>query len=194
MWLDSPSPYAPSMPLFGFGRRKEPEPRTEPETPLPEPDDPREVYAGLRDMVLGLDPRQIGVEPTRELPRVWGIVVDWGTDSGTATFVALADRTASMYTSGGGGVIGAGEHEPVRVAAQRLLEVAEWSVDELPPVRAAGPPDVARVTYWVLTYDGIRTTSHASGPPDGPHWLVDLGDAFQDFVSAIRRSSESAGR
>lgn len=110
------------MPLFGFGRRKDPKPAIEPE---PEASDPQEVYAGLRGMVLGLDPKKVGVEPTRELPRVWGIVVDWGMDSGSATFVALADGTASMYTSSGGGVIGAGEHEPVQAAAQRLLDVAE---------------------------------------------------------------------
>ncbi len=175
------------MPLFGFGRPKSP--KVEKSTPT----SPGGAYEGLREMVLGLDAREAGAVPSAELPRVWGVIVDWGVGGGIGTFVALADGTSSLYTSGGGGVIGGGGHERVRSANRGLLLAAEAAHDRLAEVEVAGPPDPARVTYWVRTYDGLRTASHPSGPPGEP-WLVPLGDAFQELVSAIRIVEEQRGR
>jgi hypothetical protein len=50
--------------------------------------------------------------------------MDWSMDNGTATLVAYDDGTTSLYTSTGGGVIGAGSHGEVRDAAE-AFEIAE---------------------------------------------------------------------
>lgn len=154
-----------------------------------EPKPPRldRTYAGLRSMVLGLDARKAGAEPTADLPDVYGVVVDWNVGSGFATFVALADGTASMYTSTGGGTIGAGGRPGIEAAGAALLRTAQTHLDRFERVDAPGPPVAGGVVYWVLTYAGLRAAAHdAAGPPvDAPH-LQELGAAFQDYVTAFR--------
>jgi hypothetical protein len=138
----------------------------------------------------GWSSAKAGAAPTSELPRVWGVIVDWAVGDGIATFVALVDGTSSMYTSSGGGIIGGQGSEPVRAANRRLLLAAEAAYEHLTPVAAAGPPEPARVVYWVRAYDGLRVTSHPASGPGGEPWLSALGEAFQDFVSALRLADE----
>ena len=74
-------------------------------------------------MALGVDPQSISVPDGERwsgaLSRLWSSVYErW-----TATIVAIADGTVSMYLSSGGGVIGAGEHAAVRNAADHFRRV-----------------------------------------------------------------------
>jgi hypothetical protein len=122
-------------------------------------------------------------------------VVDWGTDNGVATFVALADGTGSMYTSSGGGTIGGQGQATVVEAGRRLLAVAERVHDDLQPAAGFDRPKLLEVRYWVLTYGGARTAAHGhDGPPDGDATLVALGDAFGDYVTAFRHVDEAGSR
>ncbi len=166
------------MPLFGFGRAK---------GPVLAP-----AYANLRRMILTLDPRRTGMQPTPDLPNAWGVVVDWGTGTGIATFVALADGTGSMYTSTGSGTIGGVGQPTIVEAARRLLLAAEAWHGQLDRAAEFGPPDVHRCTYWVLTNGGARTATHdSSGPPPGDAPLNALGEAFQGYVTAFRLLDEA---
>lgn len=84
------------------------------------PGDPQEVYLGLRRNALGAVDKGLP-SPSAAHPDVAGVVVDIRAEGGFATVVAMTDNTTSMYTSVGGGVIGAGEHAHVAEATQRLL-------------------------------------------------------------------------
>jgi len=137
-------------------------------------------------MALEIDADVVGAHPSVDMPHVWAVIVDWGVRSGSATFVALADGSSSMYTSSGGGTIGAGGHENVRTANRALLLAAEAAYEHLAPVGAVAPPDANRITYWVRTYDGVRSVSHLTDTVMSEPWLSALGNAFQDFVAAIR--------
>lgn len=144
------------------------------------------TYAGLRSMVLGLDEAKLGARVV-QLPNVLGVVVDWSLGNDFATFVALSDGTASMYTSAGGGTIGAGGRPGIDAAAASLLQAAEEHLERFVPVGAAGAPLPDRVTYWALTRTGPRAVDHgADGPPDGDAGLQALGDAFQEYVTQFR--------
>lgn len=146
-------------------------------------------------MALELDPSSAGLQPTAELPNVWGVVVDWGTDTGVATFVALADGTGSMVTSSGGGTIGGQGHASIVDAGRRLLAVAEALHRDLQPVVRFDPPTVRMVRYWVLTYGGARAAAHGpEGPPAGDAMLRALGGAFQGYVTAFRLLGEDQRR
>src|SRR4051812_42858236 len=79
--------------------------------PQPPPSD--SAFEGLRSQVLGTDPSAVGITPTTELPRVWGVLLETGYPSGIATAVSLADGTTSLYTSSGFGIIGGGAHSQV---------------------------------------------------------------------------------
>lgn len=149
------------------------------------------AFAGLRSMVLGLDQAKLG-DPVVQLSNVLGVVVDWSLGDDFATFVALSDGTASMYTSAGGGTIGAGGRPGVDAAGAALLRTAEEQLDRFTPVMAAGDPEPGRVTYWALTRTGLRTVDHsADGPPAGDPGLAALGDAFQEYVTQFRLLEEA---
>src|SRR5262245_60819931 len=91
-----------------------------------------EIYRQLRSQALdavgaGLAP------PPPEHPDVSGVVVDVPAEGGHATVVALTDGTTSLYTSTGGGTIGAGAHAHVDEATDRLLRVAQLHLDAFSP-------------------------------------------------------------
>ena len=77
----------------------------------------------------------------------------------TASVVAVADGTASLYTTSGFGIIGAGAHPKVRVAADSFLDAVESAYSELselnPPRRVDFPPP-GSLAIVALTYGGIR--------------------------------------
>lgn len=97
----------------------------------------------LRAHMLSLEPATVRPRPTRELPRVWGFVMDMTFPRGTASIVSLADGTRSLYTSTGGGVIGGGFHEPVAAASNRLLSILESHLDHLEADARTQPPAAA---------------------------------------------------
>ena len=153
------------------------------------------TYAGLRSMALTLDPSKLGPVADTELQRVYGVVVDWSLGEDFATFVALADRTASLYTSRGGGTIGAAGRPAIDAAGARLLRTAEANLEGFLPVDGPEPPVVGAVRYWALTRGGLVSAGHdASGPPADTPGLQALGDAFQDYVTAFRIVDEEDRR
>jgi hypothetical protein len=102
--------------------------------------------------------------------------------------VALADDTTSMYTSVGGGVIGAGHHAPVaeathgllRIAASRASGFAEPDDDET-------LPDRGWVRLHVLTTSGRRRCDVPAGAFWGreDHALMPVIAAAQEVITRI---------
>jgi hypothetical protein len=119
-------------------------------------DDVSEVYANLRRQVLELDPAEAGLAPTDQFPRVWGVVMDTGYPNGTATVVALADGTTSLYLSSGGGIIGAGQHASVATATRALHGVVEAHLDQIPAAAHDELPPAHWVVMRALTFWGQR--------------------------------------
>lgn len=144
------------------------------------------TYDGLRSMVLGLDEAKLG-DRVVQLPNVLGVVVDWSLGDDFATFVALADCTASMYTSAGGGTIGAGGRPGIDAAGAALLQTVEGQLERFVSVGTASGPHLGRVTYWALTRTGLRVLDHSSeGPTPGDAGLAALGGALQEYVTQFR--------
>ena len=112
---------------------------------------------------------------------------------GTATIVAIADGTVSMYVSKGGGVIGAGGHDAVWSTAVRLLETAGGAVpiprivDDPPTISPAGR---VRITVRKL-FDGMLSDEVAEDALQrGRHVLSPLYAAAQDVLTEVRLSTE----
>lgn len=151
---------------------------------------PDDVYATMRSRAL--DAASF-VRPTTEHPDVCGVVVDIVQGAGSATMIALADGTASMYTSSGGGTVGAGEHDAVAQATRRLLLTAQSVVQALGPAIDGGLPDLGSVRFHVLTPAGVR----AADVPEGVFWgqerhpLVPLVGAAQDVITRIREVGDT---
>jgi hypothetical protein len=103
---------------------------------------------------LSIEPQSISVAPTDDSPHVFGVVMDIGMELGTATLVAFADGSVSLYYSSGGGTIGAGEHEEVSSAAHRLLAVANADLASFESDLPDALPPAGSTQLTLLTFDG----------------------------------------
>ncbi len=143
------------------------------------------VYEDLRAQALGAVAAGLA-PPAAEHPHVWGVVIDIPRDGAWVTIVALGDGSTSMYTSTGGGTIGAGAHEVVRAANEQLLTVIEREVlPHLDPSPGTHPP-TTHVRYHVLGADGLLGID----VPDATFWGErggggNLVDAAQYLIHTI---------
>jgi hypothetical protein len=144
----------------------------------------------LRANLLRMTPSELGLQPTEELPHVWAAVFDWGMEGGAASIIAVADGSVSMYTSSGGGMIGAGEHDSVRVPAARFLRTVESILGSLTPATDALLPRANEFALVALTYEGTRRAVVdlrllQRADPLARAWI-----AGQDVITALRELQE----
>ena len=154
-----------------------------------------DIFRGLRTQALTVEPASIGVSPTDELSRVFGVLMDMAYSSGTATLVALADGTASLYTSACGGVIGGGTHEQVARAARQLLATAEVHLANFAPAEFDQPPAVGHVLITVRTYSGNLSADVLEDDlGHGRHPAAEVFHAAHRVISALRTAESSSAR
>jgi hypothetical protein len=150
--------------------------------------DPFAVYQGLRGIPLG--ERGGPAEPFEGTPIV-AVILDWGRVNGAVTIAAMADGTTSMYTSTGGGVIGAGAHAPVRDASRRLMQLANEHLSDFASTTEVPIPATDRLAIVIRTTDGLR---RAEVSYDEIKRLVAPGqsvfDAANDVLTAIRIATQ----
>jgi hypothetical protein len=144
-----------------------------------------DVRGSLRDQLLHSSPGQLGVIPVRG---VWGVLMERGYAKGVATVVALADGTASMYTSTGAAATGGKAYAPARMAALHMCQQAADSLAETIPASAFPAPAKGRVRFYVLATGGVRVAEGdvlPGGPDAGPGAerlapLLAAGDSLLD--------------
>jgi hypothetical protein len=149
-----------------------------------------DVAVALRDQVLGLEPGAVGAAPTRARPHVWGVLMETGYPEAVATLVVLADGTTSLYFSNGGGVIGAGAHQTVRTAGEKLLAAGEAHFSAFTPAIDHPLPGVGRVRFILRTFDKTMATEAAEADlGGGRHPLSRLFYAAHGVITAVREAS-----
>ena len=160
--------------------------------PVPEP---TPIIKDLRTQALTLSPKQIGISPSSVHPHVWGILMEIGYPEALATLVSLADGTTSLYLGHGGGIIGGGDHENVRRATRAFLAVAEAHRESLIPTESFPFPNIGRVTFYVLTFDGTLTAdADQNDLGEGKHKLSELFHAGHDVIGELRLINEQRAR
>jgi hypothetical protein len=149
---------------------------------------PREVYAGLRAMALGITADQIGADAANDA--VYGVLMDMGVGNGTATLVSLADGTTSLYTTGGGGIIGGGGHEIVAAASKTLVGEAERQRALLASDWQDTPIGNGEIRLIALTpHKQLVAQAKSAELADGDHALSPLFAAANDVISRLRENS-----
>jgi hypothetical protein len=106
-------------------------------------------------MALGLTAESTGIHPPSTGFGIWGSVTDLGFGKGGATVIALADGTASIYFSTGGGVIGGQGHAQLREAAVALVNSLEAHGAELRPQPSGELPRAGRVRFYAHARTGL---------------------------------------
>ncbi len=115
-----------------------------------------EVYTALRDQVLQVKPDAIGQAATGQ-STVFAILMETGYPEAVATLVAVADGSASLYFSNGGGIIGGGEHQPVRKVCKEFLTLAQDFVLQSSITDKFPLPKQGNVRCYLLTQEGVYT-------------------------------------
>jgi len=152
--------------------------------------DPAAATRALREQALTVDAAALGLAPTPRLPHVWGALMETGFAEGVVTLVTFADGTTSLYFSNGGGMIGLGQRDDVRAAAEAFLAEAEAHRAHAAPAAATPQPGPGRVRFYLRTFGGTLT-AEADEEDLGYHRhpLSPVFHAAQSLLTAIREAS-----
>ncbi|MFN0179606.1 MAG: hypothetical protein ACKVZ0_12480 [Gemmatimonadales bacterium] len=129
-------------------------------------------------------------QPATAPTEVRAVVHDLGIGQGTATLVAFADGSTSLYLIPGGGFIGAGAHEAVKQAAARFREEAGRVSRSFAPLTDFPLLTGSQSAFYVVT----DSATYGSGVVDtgdllkGGQDLSELARLAQAVITQIRRS------
>ena len=142
-----------------------------------------DVYEDLRKQALELKHHDTGAG-------VIAVLMETGYPEAVASLLAVNDGTASLYFSNGGGVIGAGEHEPVRALAIAMVTAAAEYVSKAEPAETYPLPREGRVRFYLVTGEGVFTIE-ASEDDLGyeRHGFSPLFHLGHELIAAIRQHS-----
>jgi len=156
----------------------------------------KEVYLGLRDQILKLSRDKCGLPATAAPTEPCAVLMDWGVNNGTATVVAVADGTVSIYLSGGGGSLGGGQgHAAIREAGQKFLNLAKESLPRMQKTTEYPLPGRGQVYFYVRTTEGVFTARTSQEELNSrSHPFRYLGDAAQEIITQYRQVQSNSGQ
>jgi len=115
-----------------------------------------EAYAGLRNLVFQLSSDRPGSGTPCELTAV-AVMMEFTRPKAVVTLVAVADGTASLYFSSGGGVIGSGESESVRTVALDFIDVAARTGEAMTQAISYPLPQQGFVRFYIIASNNVST-------------------------------------
>ena len=149
------------------------------------------VYSSVRAKILTGSRAQLGLDSTSA--SAWGVLMETSYEEGTATVVSLADGSASIYFSGGGGVIGGIDHEKVRKAATAFVSAAGRNLQRMKPAKNFPLPRVGHTVFYVLTDNGVLMVDGVEeNLGEGNDALSPLFYAGQEVITELQAMDEKA--
>ena len=116
---------------------------------------PQDIFFNLRNLALTLSPEVAKITAVPGVP--YGIVMETGYGNATVTLVSLADGTASLYFSTGGGFIGAGRQKSVSDASIKFVSDAARFVASMQRTAEFPLPKVGEIVFYAMTDGAIFT-------------------------------------
>lgn len=149
--------------------------------------DAQQVYNDLRNMALHATDAILVEGP------IAGVVVDIRAEGGFASISSLSDGTTSLYTSTGGGTIGAGSYGPVAQATKDLLSTAASTAASFANVDTGDWPPAGSVRFHLVSSHGNRYVDvpEASFWGRKKHDLMPMIQAAQGVLTGIRLVQEA---
>jgi hypothetical protein len=117
------------------------------------------IYPEMRRLALHTSRESIGLPGTFAKNQPWGVLMETGYPEGSATLVAMADGSASIYLSSGGGTIGGIGHETIRNAAQQMVQLASRFQPQMKQVTDFPLPQKGETIFYIVTDAGVFTAS-----------------------------------
>jgi len=119
----------------------------------PKPYDTAEIYRSLRQQVFDLP----GTDTDFGQDDRWAILMETGLEDACYTLVAVADGTASLYFSNGGGIIGGGEHPEGAAVAKAFLKFSREFDSYLSPSTGRPLPRPGMTRFYIIRKDDVLT-------------------------------------
>ena len=144
------------------------------------------IYQNMRENALHMKTGNLGPGD------VFAVLMDWHVANGTASVLAAADGSASVYLSSGGGYIGGGQrYAAIREAALKAVNLATKMLPQFQKTEATGLPAKEDVAFFVSTGDGLYlATVPEARLKTGTDPLCPLGGAMQAIITAYRLISQ----
>lgn len=150
-----------------------------------------EIYSDLRNQIFRVDPKDFEFSPSSENPSVCAVLMETGYPEGVATVVALQDGSASIYLSGGGGTIGAGDHEAVAKGAKAVVNRSFAFLADCRPTKDFPLPHKSHTRFYLLTTNGILTSEIKTADlGESRHKLSPLFHQVHELIFQIRQTEE----
>jgi hypothetical protein len=153
--------------------------------------DPADAGKELRLMMLRMPPQDLGVSPTKQFPRVYGVLMDWPIGVQTATIFSTSTGSASLYTTSTFGIIGGEGQASVRTASATFVKAADRFYDVAAPISEYPYPAVDKIRFYLLTFHGVRvietdmvSVTRGAGP------YAELFGLGQAVMTELRISTE----
>jgi hypothetical protein len=146
------------------------------------------TYLGMRNLALTVSSAKMGEPSTAKPNEPLAVLMDQPTSTRTATIVAYADGTASIYTSNGGGYLGGSQKYPaIREAAVKMLAAGRQAQSKMQITKQFPLPEQNEIAFYVVTDSGIYT---ARVPQEefrkSTHPLTELYAASQQVITQYR--------
>jgi hypothetical protein len=144
----------------------------------------------MREHALRVTPSELNITPTRDLPHVFGVLMETAYPGAVASLVAFVEGSTSLYFSSGGGIIGAGEHESVRAALGPFFRAAEDHRHQFTVTHATPLPEPGRVRFYLRTFEGTLTAeADEEDLGEMRHPLSPLFHAGHAVIAAVREAT-----
>ena len=147
-------------------------------------------YHDLRNLALNATEEQIGVKLPTDQTKIYGVIMDWDLGEGTATLISFLSGDASLYLSSGGGIIGAGGHENVKLAVTAFIVKAEKYLNKSIKTETTPLPESNGVKFYFLTNKGkfVGQENMINFENNSSEWL-DLFEEGNKLITEIRNST-----
>lgn len=112
-------------------------------------------FQELRNKAFNVTAKELGITLPENETKVYGIVMDWEMGGATASTVAFQTGDASLYLSSGGGVIGGGTHQNVKIEAENFVKMADSLFEKSTKTETNSLPETNSVNFYLLTNKGV---------------------------------------
>jgi len=152
------------------------------------------AISGLRLRALTDSAEELG-QSREDMPPVWLAVMEWIVRDSAVTLVSMNDGSTSLYFSYGGGVIGAGQHEPVAIASGQFLGACFLARDSFVSATEFDYPPPGLTRFYCRTDAGETLTAGApeSEIQQRDHPLFRPWGAAQAVITQIRLHTPEFG-
>lgn len=111
-----------------------------------------DIYDSIRNQVLNLTANQLGELGNNP---VLSVLMETGYPEAVVTLVAVADGSASIYFSNGGGIIGAGEHPQGKEYSLKLIQSSKDYLHFAKPDKKHPLPKNGNTRFYFVMPKGV---------------------------------------